>query len=98
MRNPQKQSIEAYQRVQAFLADHPPPESPGYVAQKKAFDELVGSLTSHSLNQVAGKQLRHAEGPRQRTRCSRSHERLRALQGELALVDASRAGTRKGVG
>jgi hypothetical protein len=67
MRGPQKQSIEAYQRVQAFLADHPPPESPGYVAQKKAFDELVGSLSSHSLNQVAGKRLRRAEGPRQRT-------------------------------
>jgi hypothetical protein len=35
------------------------------VFQKKAFDEIVASLTEHSLNQVAGKRLRHAEGPRQ---------------------------------
>jgi hypothetical protein len=63
----QKQAIEAYQRVQDFLKDHPPPESPGYLAQKKAFDEVVASLTDHSLNQVAGKRLRRAEGPRQRT-------------------------------
>jgi hypothetical protein len=63
----QKQAIESYQRVQDFLRDHPPPESPPYLAQKKALDEVVASLSDHSLNQVAGKRLRRAEGPRQRT-------------------------------
>jgi hypothetical protein len=65
MQATQKQAIEAYQRVQAFLADNPPPESPGYAVQKKAFDEIVASLTDHSLNQVAGRRLRRAEVPRQ---------------------------------
>jgi hypothetical protein len=62
----QKQAIEAYQRVQAFLADHPPPESPGYLVQKKALDDVVAGLADHAENQVAGRRLRGAEVPRQR--------------------------------
>jgi hypothetical protein len=61
----QKQVIEALQRVQAFLALHPPPETPGYATQKKLFDEIVASLTDNAENQVSGRRLRHAEVPRQ---------------------------------
>lgn len=62
----QKQAIEAYQRVQDFLALHPPPETPGYIVQKKILDDVVTSLTDHSANQVVGLRLGRAEVPRQR--------------------------------
>jgi hypothetical protein len=61
----QKQAIEAYQRVQAFLNDHPPPDSPGYAKQKKRFDGVVARLVDHAANQVTGRRLRHAEVARQ---------------------------------
>ena len=61
----QKQQIEAYQRVQDFLRLHPPPESPGYVVQKKKFDAIVATLSDHAANQVEGRRQGLAEGPRQ---------------------------------
>jgi hypothetical protein len=57
----QKQIIEAYHRVQAFLADHPPSASPGCLKQKQAFDEIVASLDDHAVNQVFGRRTRHFE-------------------------------------
>jgi hypothetical protein len=61
----QRQAIEAYQRVQAFLNDHPPPESPGYAKQKRSFDVVVARLVNHAANQVTGRRMRHAEVARQ---------------------------------
>jgi hypothetical protein len=61
----QRQAIEAYQRVQAFLNDHPPPESPGYVKQKRSFDGVVARLVDHAANQVTGRRMRRAEVARQ---------------------------------
>lgn len=61
----QKQQIESYQRVQDFLKIHAPPESPGYLVQKKKFDDIVATLTDHSSGQVEGRRLRHAEVSRQ---------------------------------
>jgi hypothetical protein len=62
----QKQAIEAYRRVQVFLANHPPPESPGYVLQKKEIDEVVATLSEHSVSQLTGGRLTQAEVARQR--------------------------------
>jgi hypothetical protein len=69
MLSTQKERIESYRRVHDFLAVHPPPESPGYVAQKKALDEVVASLHDHSSDQVAGRRLRSADGTRQTGLC-----------------------------
>jgi hypothetical protein len=57
----QKQAIEAYQRVQDFLKEHPLPESPGYRIQKQALDDVVATLNEHTTSQVAGRRLRSAE-------------------------------------
>jgi hypothetical protein len=62
----QKQQIDSYQRVQDFLRAHAPPESPGYLAQKKRFDDIVATLTDHSSGQVEGRRMRRAEVTRQR--------------------------------
>jgi hypothetical protein len=63
----QKQQIEAYQRVQDFLGMHPPPETPGYLVQKKRFDAIVATLSDHAANQVEGRRQGRAEVPRQVT-------------------------------
>jgi hypothetical protein len=76
----QKQAIEAYQRVQDFLAGHPPPESPGYLVQKKALDDVVATLNDHAINQVAGRRLTGAEVTRQRAlRKALREEHLRPI-------------------
>jgi hypothetical protein len=62
----QKQAIERLRRVQEFLAGNPPPDSPGYVAQKKALDEVVLGLKEHSIDQAVGRRLSRAEVARQR--------------------------------
>jgi hypothetical protein len=62
----QKQAIESYRRVQEFLASHPLPESPGYLAQKKVLDEVVATLDDHSVQQSVGRRLTRAEAARQR--------------------------------
>lgn len=61
MRARQKQTIEAYQRVQRFLTDHPPPASPGYLMQKQALGKIVAGLDGHVVHQVTGRRLRQAE-------------------------------------
>src|ERR687884_6316 len=62
----QKQAIERLGRVQDFLAVHPPPESPGYTAQKKVLDEVVQGLKEFSLDQALGRRLRRGEVVTQR--------------------------------
>lgn len=67
MQSRQKQSIEAYRRVQAFLADNPVPPPGSYGAPKELLDEVVALLTSHSNDQVAGGGLSRAEAAKQNT-------------------------------
>lgn len=62
----QKQVIEAYQRVQDFLAAHPAPAPASYGVPKQMLDEVVGRLTEHSTDQVAGRRLSRAETQRQK--------------------------------
>jgi hypothetical protein len=62
----QRQAILRMRSVQEFLAVHPPPETPGYVAQKKALDEVVEGLGSFSTNQAAGRRQRQGEIARER--------------------------------
>jgi hypothetical protein len=67
MQKRQKQVIEAYQRVQAFLADHllPPPGS--YGEPKNLLDDVVARLTTHSNDQVAGGRFGKADTQAQKT-------------------------------
>lgn len=62
----QKQVIEAYQRVQDFLAANPLPGGTGYGTPKELLDEVVARLTDHSTDQVAGGRLGRAETQRQK--------------------------------
>src|SRR6266513_1326319 len=62
----QKQRIEAYQRVQDFLAANPLPE-PGYGEPKTLLDDVVTRLIEHSTDQAAGARLSKAELQRQNT-------------------------------
>jgi hypothetical protein len=78
----QKQVIEAYQRVQDFLAAHPAPAPASYGLPKQMLDEVVGRLTVHTTDQVAGRRLSRAETQRQK--------RLRAVLRELHLRPLSK--------
>jgi hypothetical protein len=60
----QKQVIEAYQRVQDFLAGNPAPPPASYGTPKQLLDEVVARLTDHSTDQVAGGRLSRAETQR----------------------------------
>jgi hypothetical protein len=62
----QKQVIEAYQRVQDFLAAHPVPPPGSYGPPKQLLDEVVARLTDHSSDQVAGGRLSRADTQRQK--------------------------------
>lgn len=62
----QKQVIEAYQRVQAFLLDNPVPAPGSYGEPKTLLDEVVARLTAHSTDQLVGSRLGKADTQRQR--------------------------------
>src|SRR3954463_11287913 len=66
MQAEQKQSFEAYQRVQAFLADNPLPTPDSYGAPGELLRDVVARLTAHATDQSAGGRLRKAETKRQR--------------------------------
>jgi hypothetical protein len=57
----QKQVIEAYQRVQDFVAGHPVPPPGSYGEPKAMLDEVVGRLTDHSADQLIGARFAKAE-------------------------------------
>lgn len=78
----QKQVIEAYQRVQDFLAAHPAPEGSSYSPSKELLDEVVTRLSTHSSDQAAGGRLSRAETQRQKA--------LRATLRELHLRPISK--------
>ena len=63
----QKQAIEAFRRVQAFLTDHPVPPPGSYAGAKDMLDEVVAQLTSHADDRVAGGSLSRADISTQRT-------------------------------
>lgn len=66
MQGRQKQVIEAYQRVQDFLAAHPVPPPWSYGLPQALLDDVVARLTDHSTDQVAGRRLSRAETQRQK--------------------------------
>jgi hypothetical protein len=66
MQGRQKQIIEAYQRVQDFLATYPAPAPASYAGPKQVLDDVVARLTSHSSAQVSGHQLSRSELKRQK--------------------------------
>ena len=66
MRGRQQQRVEAYQRVQAFLADNPLAEPNSYGAPKALLDDVVGRLTTHGVDQAAGTRMGKADTQRQR--------------------------------
>jgi hypothetical protein len=87
----QKTAIERLHRVQEFLAVHPPPESPGYVGQKKILDEVVLGLKEHSIDQAVGRRLTRGEVATQRAlrRSLREHHLTPIAQiARVSLADA----------
>jgi len=63
----QKQVIESYLRVQAFLAANPAPAPASYTEPKVVLDDVVAQLGDHSGAQVFGLQLGKAQQRRQAT-------------------------------
>lgn len=61
----QKQVVEAYERVQDFLAANPAPAGTSYGRPKELLDETVARLTEHRTDQVAGGRLSRAERNRE---------------------------------
>jgi len=78
----QKQVIEAYQRVQDFLATNPPPAGSSYGTPKEMLDEVVARLSDHSKDQTAGGRLGRAETQR--------HKKLRSTLREMHLRPISK--------
>lgn len=66
MQSRQKQVIEAYQRVQEFLAHHPVPPPASYEGPKADLEGVVARLTAHTTDQVRGGRLTSAETKRMR--------------------------------
>jgi len=70
----QKQLIESYQRVQAFLQANPAPAPASYGGPKDELDDVVAQLSGHSSEQVVGQRLSAAERRRQQSLCSKLRE------------------------
>lgn len=66
METKQKQTIEAFQRVQAFLEAFPAPPPATYSAPKVVLGDVVAQLTDHSAEQVSGRSMSTAEERRQK--------------------------------
>lgn len=60
----QKQAIESFLRVQAFLTRHPAPPPFDYAAPKGELDSVIDELGAQSLAQASGR--RGAAGETQR--------------------------------
>jgi hypothetical protein len=67
----QKQLIESYQRVQAFLQANPAPAPVSYGGPKEELDDVVAQLSGHSTEQVVGTRLSAAERSRQQSLCNK---------------------------
>lgn len=57
----QKQSLEAFVRVQAFLASHPMPGPLTYEGPRETLDQVVRRIREHGGMQIAGRQLSQGE-------------------------------------
>jgi hypothetical protein len=62
----QKQVVEAYERVQDFLAANPAPAGTTYGRPQAILNETVARLTEHRTDQVAGRRLSTAERNREK--------------------------------
>jgi len=70
----QKQLIESYQRVEAFLQANPAPAPASYGGPKEVLDDVVAQLSNHSSEQVLGGRLSQAERRRQESLCAKLRE------------------------
>ncbi|HJQ18744.1 MAG TPA: hypothetical protein VJ867_00250 [Gemmatimonadaceae bacterium] len=61
MNNRQKQTVEAFRRVSAFIAAHPLPSPQTYGEPVALLEDVVEQLTSHSNLQETSKRLRKAQ-------------------------------------
>src|SRR5689334_12442923 len=71
----QKQVIEAYQRIEAFLATHPAPSPATYAEPQRLLEAAVARLASHSSAQAVGTRLSQAERERQQVLMTQLRER-----------------------
>jgi len=67
----QKQLIESYQRVQAFLEQNPAPAPDSYGGPLEMLQSVVSELSGHSSEQVLGGRLSQAELRRQQALCTK---------------------------
>jgi hypothetical protein len=61
----QKQVLDSFVRVLAFLDAHPAPGAPGYDHARTTLDEVLERLRAHAGAQVSGRELSRAEVQRQ---------------------------------
>lgn len=71
----QKQVIESFVRVQAFLAAHPAPAPATYAGPAEILDDAVRQLRTYAGDQVYGRQLSTAEVRRQQQAMKRLVDR-----------------------
>jgi hypothetical protein len=67
----QKQLIESYQRVQAFLEANPAPAPASYGGPLDMLQSVVAELSDHSSEQIVGGRLSQAELRRQQSLCAK---------------------------
>ena len=65
MKATQKQSIEAYKRIQTFLEVYPAPAPASYAQPRAVLEQVVAELSVHGVEQAAGTRLSRAEYRRQ---------------------------------
>jgi hypothetical protein len=71
----QKQNLEAFVRVLAFLEEHPVESPLGYTGPRETLDEAVRRLREYAGAQVTGRQLSRGELRRQRQRIKQLFDR-----------------------
>ena len=67
MQGREKQVIEAYQRVQAFLRANPAPAPTTYGDSDKILDDVIATLSEHASTQRVGLRLSQGEQRRQQS-------------------------------
>ncbi|HEX7939817.1 MAG TPA: hypothetical protein VF483_12595, partial [Gemmatimonadaceae bacterium] len=70
----QKQLIESYQRVQAFLEANPAPAPASYGGPLEMLESVVSDLNEHTSDQVLGGRLSKSEQRRQQALCVKLRE------------------------
>ena len=62
----EKQQVEAYERVQLFMTEHPAPAGMSYERPRVVLNEVVTRLSGHSVDQAGGGRLSRAERQREK--------------------------------